>query len=850
MAKPELTIKFKADSSSLKTALNQLDVATKKITSSTKIHNKQLKKAKSSQDRFTKSAQKTNQKLRIQTGAFATLRSNLLLYSFGVALAQRAMIQFVEKSSKVENLQKGFDSLTQTIDSTGDSLLKLQQATDGTVNRTDLLTQANNAMMLGVVKSDEEMAQLFDTAQRLGQALGRDTVSSIESLVTGMGRQSRLMLDNLGIIVKTEDAYKEYAKSIGVSTANLTDQQKKTAFNVKALSIAEKMVKDLGKENLNAASDLQRMETALHDMSVVLGEVLEPSVKLVAAALQAISRNMNPDVLKVYAAAITLTSAAWAGYTFAVTGATVATKTFLRVTKIGIFLAIAGGIAEMTTRFFGLRDSVDESDDGSKKYNDTLSRLNKNTNNSVVSILNQVKSYEELIKIGQKHNTNQLNIAKTDKKRIEDLIQLKQAEIESAQTAIAASKDIGSQKNQNLIAAQSDLAFAKTEAVKRKALLDELTEKQKKNSHLVVEGLFEAKEAYISSQKTIKDYKENVESLSKVSDAAASNMGADLIKIMREELKALGFSLEETNAIIEGIEVSEDDKKKADALKTLNEETKASINLIKAKNIEDGVSGTTAEKLQVLAIQKAALETQLNESLGEQIDIQGELNTVNGEIHDIEMERHQQKIANAIEMATAVTNIMGKSVELEMQQSKAAQKEAINATASIRNERIRQKEIDKINKKYAAEQEKINEKSKKAKKTQTIINTAVGIMEVWADKSSDLFTKIAFTALVAAAGAQSVKQIDSQKYRYGGLVGGSRHSQGGTMIEAEQGEFVMSREATEAVGIENLNRMNTGLGGGGGASIVINNPVLGKDTIEDEIVPQIKEALRRGGSIA
>ena len=154
-----------------------------------------------------------------------------------------------------------------------------------------------------------------------------------------------------------------------------------------------------------------------------------------------------------------------------------------------------------------------------------------------------------------------------------------------------------------------------------------------------------------------------------------------------------------------------------------------------------------------------------------------------------------------------------------------------------------------INEKFAAEQEKINEKSKRAKKTQTIINTAVGIMEVWAS-SSDLFTKIAFTALVAAAGAQSVKQIDSQKYRYGGLVGGNRHSQGGTMIEAEQGEFVMSREATEAVGIENLNRMNTGLGGGGGASIVINNPVLGKDTIEDEIVPQIKEALRRGGSIA
>ena len=59
----------------------------------------------------------------------------------------------------------------------------------------------------------------------------------------------------------------------------------------------------------------------------------------------------------------------------------------------------------------------------------------------------------------------------------------------------------------------------------------------------------------------------------------------------------------------------------------------------------------------------------------------------------------------------------------------------------------------------------------------------------------------------------------------------------------------MSRDATEAIGIENLNRMNTGAGGGESNTIIINNPILGKDMIEDEIVPQIQEALRRGGSI-
>ncbi len=109
--------------------------------------------------------------------------------------------------------------------------------------------------------------------------------------------------------------------------------------------------------------------------------------------------------------------------------------------------------------------------------------------------------------------------------------------------------------------------------------------------------------------------------------------------------------------------------------------------------------------------------------------------------------------------------------------------------------------------------------------------------------------KVAFIAAMGAVQLATIKAQKPPKMQYGGLVGGRRHSAGGTMIEAEQGEFVMSRDATEAIGIENLNRMNTAGGGGGGSSIIINNPILGKDTIEDEIVPQIKEALRRGGDI-
>ena len=81
----------------------------------------------------------------------------------------------------------------------------------------------------------------------------------------------------------------------------------------------------------------------------------------------------------------------------------------------------------------------------------------------------------------------------------------------------------------------------------------------------------------------------------------------------------------------------------------------------------------------------------------------------------------------------------------------------------------------------------------------------------------------------------------------GGLIGGRRHSQGGTMINAEQGEFVMSRNAVEAIGVENLNRMNQG--GGGAVNVTFTGNVMSQDFIENEAIPQIKDAIRRGADI-
>ena len=113
------------------------------------------------------------------------------------------------------------------------------------------------------------------------------------------------------------------------------------------------------------------------------------------------------------------------------------------------------------------------------------------------------------------------------------------------------------------------------------------------------------------------------------------------------------------------------------------------------------------------------------------------------------------------------------------------------------------------------------------------------------------------SATILAQGLTNVANIQNQiaamnsagsapTFAEGGYVGGRRHSQGGTMIEAERGEFVMSRNAVESIGLETLNQMNQQGASAGGINVTVTGNVLTQDFVEGELAESIKEAVRRG----
>ena len=215
---------------------------------------------------------------RLLGGSFATFRSHLLLYNFAMGLGIKQTIQFAKQAAKVQDMSRAFTTLSKTGENSAIAVSKLSNSVKNTMSRMDLFQQANNAMILGVTRNTDEMAEMFKIAQTLGAALGVDTARAVESLITGIGRQSRLMLDNIGIIVKADEAYAEYAKSINKSASDLTAAEKKQAFFTAAMESARSKAAELGSQQLTARDKFNQFNTTMEDFTDFIGEKTTPIV--------------------------------------------------------------------------------------------------------------------------------------------------------------------------------------------------------------------------------------------------------------------------------------------------------------------------------------------------------------------------------------------------------------------------------------------------------------------------------------------------------------------------------------------------------------------------------------------
>jgi hypothetical protein len=213
--------------------------------------------------------------------SFATI-GGVIAAAFSVQAIANFTASAVRLGSQTISLERSFRNLGKAVDFNDESLAKFRKATDGTVSDVDLMIQANNAMLLGIVENDDAFAELIDNAQRLAKAVGQDALFGIESLTTGIGRQSKLMLDNLGIVLDTNLAYQKFAEANGKAVKDLDENERKQAFVQAALQSTAEKVAQLGDEELDATDATLALSSAFENLQGTIGKTLQDEVEVTA----------------------------------------------------------------------------------------------------------------------------------------------------------------------------------------------------------------------------------------------------------------------------------------------------------------------------------------------------------------------------------------------------------------------------------------------------------------------------------------------------------------------------------------------------------------------------------------
>ena len=232
---------------------------------------------------------KAKDRMRVSTEgierSLGQLRNKILLVTFAFGGMAATIGTAVREATRVQTLTRSFVNLGGQVGITEASLQKLRDATNGTVADTELLVQANNALLLGIVQNEDQLAALFDAAQRLAQAVGQDAVFGIESLTTGIGRQSRLMLDNLGIIVDTKKAYEDYAAANNIAVKSMTDFQRKQAFITATMDSVNEKLERAGEEVIDFNQQMAKLPVAFNNLQVAVGTHLAPAFAIVSTKI-------------------------------------------------------------------------------------------------------------------------------------------------------------------------------------------------------------------------------------------------------------------------------------------------------------------------------------------------------------------------------------------------------------------------------------------------------------------------------------------------------------------------------------------------------------------------------------
>ena len=322
----------------------------------------------------------------------------------------------VNMAAAADGVTRAFEALDRP-----DLLDNLRKATKGTVNDLELMKAANMAKDFRIPL--EDLGKYLEFARLKAQQTGQSVEYMTNSIVTGLGRKSVLILDNLGL-----------------SAAEINEQMAKTGDFMSAVaSIVDKQLAEAGGSYISEADKMAQRTVKLQNAQMKLGETLLPlkqnldatfgSFKIglleatgwvvknraaIISAVLALTSFITAQKLVAKATAIStaivkaqevvmssvkavtlLFAAAKAKLTGNITRATAAMKLFNAITKMNPVGLLIGTLTAAATAFMTFRNRTSETMDILSEANRQTSHETSTLNRLRKVIHDSSKSYDE-----------------------------------------------------------------------------------------------------------------------------------------------------------------------------------------------------------------------------------------------------------------------------------------------------------------------------------------------------------------------------------------------------------------------------------------------------------------------
>lgn len=212
--------------------------------------------------------------------------------------------KFTELAGRYSSVEDAFKSMTKGMGIDAKQFQKdVADATGGQIDNLTILQGATRGLSLigkdAFNNFGQDFVKMAELSKKAARATGQDVDFMFNSLILGISRESKLILDNLGISLDITKVKADYATQLGKTSEELTMSEQKHAVLNATLGQLEATYGEVAISAGGFTGAWQQLTTELTNAQLKIGKELEPSLAELTKSLTALAQDIIPQVVAV-----------------------------------------------------------------------------------------------------------------------------------------------------------------------------------------------------------------------------------------------------------------------------------------------------------------------------------------------------------------------------------------------------------------------------------------------------------------------------------------------------------------------------------------------------------------------